>query len=171
MEKAVCSSCQKPKANLACGICASSLCKHCARGLDESDFDFLTPVPKELAHDFYCGPCYDAKVAPALADYYHTVDLAKSVFVFTKDMGKEARLIKRKEAPVRVEDCPDHDETVMRLAFLAAKGQHNALVDVVISDEKVRNEGYQTTRWSGVGVPATIDARRYEKRRELSNPN
>jgi hypothetical protein len=51
----------------------------------------------------------------------------------------------------------------MRLAFLAAKAQFNALVDVDIVPKKVRNFGYQTSLWQGSGVPTVIDASKLQK--------
>jgi hypothetical protein len=50
----------------------------------------------------------------------------------------------------------------MRLAFLAAENNFNALVDVVVTSEKVRNEGYQTTKWKGTGVPVPLDESKYK---------
>ncbi len=171
MDSVACSSCQKPKAALSCGLCGQPLCKYCVQALDEADFSFLPEIPEELGHPFYCAGCFDATVAPQLLEYNEILEQAKGVFVFTKDQGKESRLIKRKEAPLKVTDCVDQNETILRLAFLAARAKHNAIVDVQITSEKVRNAGYQSTKWSGVAIPASIDPRRYEGRPVLSNPN
>ena len=48
-----------------------------------------------------------------------------------------------------VKDCPDRDETIMRLAFFAAQRSSNAVIQVEVTAEKVRNGAYQTSKWSG----------------------
>jgi hypothetical protein len=86
---------------------------------------------------------------------------AKEVMVFFKTQSEETRLIRRVEKPFQVSDCVDRDEVIMRLAFLAAENNFNALVDVSVLSEKVRNEGYQTTKWKGTGVPVQLDPAKY----------
>ncbi len=129
-------------------------------------------MPEELAHAFYCTGCFDDKIHPELAQYEETLDRAKGVLVFMKDQGKETRLIKRKEAQLRILDCDDYDETIMRLAFLAAEAGHNAIVDVDVVSRKVKDGSYQTTKYTGTAVPVSVDPRRYDSDRPtLSNPN
>ena len=74
--------------------------------------------------------------------------------------------MKRAAKPFRVDDCTDRDETLMRLAFLAAKADFNALLDVDIVAKKVRNFGYQTSQWQGIGVPARVDREKLEREEE-----
>jgi hypothetical protein len=54
----------------------------------------------------------------------------------------------------------DRDEALLRLAFFAAQGNYNSLVDVELTSEKVRNGGYQTLKWRGVGVPVHVNKKR-----------
>lgn len=158
-----CCSCQKPKATLQCGLCKSAVCKNCAQFLPEGSFSFLKEIPEDLKHGTYCGPCYDSKVAPELSDYEETMERAKNIAVFFKNQSKETRLMRRAERPFKITDCADRDEALMRLAFLAAKGKYNALIDVDITSEKILSGRYQTSKWSGTGVPTTLDERRINR--------
>lgn len=162
METFVCTSCRLPKADLECENCHAIQCKKCIQVLKKNSFAFLKEVPEELGFKNYCGSCYDEKVLPHLKTYEETMDKAKEVLVFFKGNGEETRLIRRVEKPIRVTDCDDRDETILRLAFYAAQAGYNGLVDVTVTAEKVRNKGYQTTHWQGIGVPVQIDPKKYE---------
>ena len=167
-----CVTCLKTKANLTCGLCAGSLCKKCAEFLAEETFSFLKTVPAELAHSTYCGNCFGEHVAPAQLQYDETMEAARNVMIFMKSQAKETRLIKRKEPEVKVTDCADHDETIMRLAFYAAQLKFNALIDVLITPKKVVDGHYQTTVYTGSGIPAQVHESKLIKDRSLwSNPN
>lgn len=167
-----CVSCQKPKSQLQCEICKSIVCKQCAQFLDENYFSFLSKVPEDLRHTTYCESCYNEKVAPQLETYHHLMEQAKNIIVYDKDQSKETRLLKRTEKPVSVKDCADYEETVLRLAFFAVQAGFNAIIDVDIKSQKVRTGAYQTTMWSGTGVPAHVQANRILKDRSLwQNPN
>lgn len=163
MENIFCCVCQKPKANLVCGICQSAVCKKCAQFTEEDSFSFLDKIPPHLTHGTYCGPCFDAKVAPELASYAETMEKAKDVAVFFKDQGKETRLIKRSNEVFRVKDCLDRDETLLRLAFFAAQKDFNSVIDVDLVSEKIRSGTYQTQRWSGTAVPANISDKKINR--------
>lgn len=167
MKKPLCLSCSRPKATLNCGLCASAVCKSCALFVDENDFSFLKTIPKELTHSVYCGPCYDEKVAPRRAWYDQTMENAKEVLVFFKDQGKESRAFDRTAPVVEVDDCADRDETVLRLAFLAAQGKFNAIIDVDLNSVKIRNAGYQTMKWKGKAVPTQIDLDKLKRKVEF----
>lgn len=162
MKSAICSSCRLPKANLTCECCQALQCKSCAQKLKKDSFSFLTTLPKELSHQIYCGRCFDQKVAPALAEYETHLRKARNVNVFFKTQSEETRLMRRSEKPIKVSGCEDKDETLLRLAFLAAQANFNTLIDVVITSEKVRMEAYQTTRWNGSAVPINLDETRYK---------
>jgi hypothetical protein len=167
-----CSSCHKPKANLVCGICNSSVCKSCAQFVEEDRFSFLPSIPEDLKHTTYCPECFQNKVAPEMAAYDDLMEQAKNIVVFEKDQGKETRLLKRKVPPIKVLDCPDRAETLLRLAFQAAKAGFNAIIDVDLRSEKVKINNYQTTKWSGTAVPTNIDPKWVVKDRSLwQNPN
>lgn len=152
-----CMTCQSPKANLKCGVCDSTVCKSCAHFVDEESLIFMQPVPPQLLHDAYCSVCFDQTVEPIQARYRETIERAKNVNVFFKTQGKETRFIRRSEKPLKIANCPDRDETLLRLAFLAAQAGFNALIDVDISSEKVRLGGWQTSKWQGTGIPAKVD--------------
>ena len=173
MEIKVCVTCNKPKATLVCGICACTVCKYCAQILEEDAFSYLAKVPEKLKHQVFCSTCYDKAVAPELQTYNETMERAKDVLVFLKAQNKETRLIKRPERkPFRISNCADHDETVMRLAFLAAQAGYNGLIEVDVVYEKVKENSYSTHIWSGTGMPANVEARRLIRDRSFSSsPN
>ena len=157
MEKTLCVTCEKPKATLVCGVCESSICKKCAEFIEPNRFAFLSKLPKEFETGTFCHPCFTEKAIPAMENYDQTMEQAKQVSVFFKTQSKETRLIKRLEEPVQVLDCADHDETLLRLAFMAVKADYSVLIDVDIVSEKVRSGAYQTLKWRGVGIPAHVD--------------
>jgi hypothetical protein len=100
------------------------------------------------------------------------MEAAKEILVYEKSQGKETRLIKRIAKPVSVDHCADRNETILRLAFQAALAGYNGIIDVDLKSEKVRDGSYQTTRWSGTGVPTNIESRRIVRDRSIwSNPN
>lgn len=153
MENSNCATCFKPNSQLICGICQAHVCKKCAVFLEEGSFSFLAEIPKDLSHGTYCPSCFNDKVSPELESYNETMERARNVTVFDKNQGKETRLIKRKEQPIRVTNCPDKEEAQLRLAFLAVKANYNTIVDVDIYPQKHRSGSYQTTIWTGVATP------------------
>jgi hypothetical protein len=172
MEKKECTTCFKPKATLECAICHSSTCKYCAQFLEEDAFSFLPKVPPELSHTTYCHACYEQNVAPKMQSYQQTMEQAKEVAVFYKKQNKETRYIKRIEDAVRIVDCADRDETILRLAFHSALANLNSILDVELTSEKVKIGSYQTFKWSGVGIPAHVNPEKLLKDRSLTQtPN
>lgn len=172
MEKLICYLCHKPKATLHCGLCTEAICKSCAQFLDDESFAFLKKVPANLAHTTYCEPCFHNTVTPELEAYQATFERAKNVLVFGKSQSKETRLVKRLEDPVKVVDCPDHDEAVLRLAFFAAQKKYNAIIDVDLKSEKVKTGSYQTSKWTGSGIPAQVIEGKLVRDRSFStDPN
>jgi hypothetical protein len=119
----------------------------------------LKTVPEDLAHPSYCGPCYDEKVAPALASYASAMEQARELGVFYKN-ERNLPAHRPLNKMVKVENCPDRKETLLRLAFFAAEQSCNALVNVELISKKVRNAGYQKTIWSGTGFPAHVFVKR-----------
>jgi hypothetical protein len=156
MNVAVCATCQKPKAHFLCGVCQEAICKQCVHFLEEGSFSFLKKIPDDLNKSTYCGSCFEERVVPELKDYDHVMTLAREVSVFLKSQGKETRLIKRLEDPIRVTDCADKEEILLRLAFLTVQAGFDTLVDVEITSEKVREGGYQRSKWQASGVPARV---------------
>ena len=155
-----CTTCRKPKAelkNLAyCGICKQMSCKDCAHFLDAAAFSFRDKVSADLLHSTYCQHCYDQKIAPELSAYAQEMERAKQVFVFYKKHGY-LRVIRRSKKMLSVRDCPDRKEALLRLAFFAAQQSYNALVEVELTPEKIRNFGYQKSSWSGTAFPAEVE--------------
>lgn len=167
-----CISCDKTKSLLVCGCCQSSVCKNCAQFLAENQFSFLENQPDFLKHSAYCPDCYHSKVQPELDNYDQMMSQAKEILIFNKTQGKETRYIKRTEKPVKVLECTDYDETVLRLAFFAVQKKFNALVDLEITEKKVKTSGYQSTVFSGIAVPAHVTNNKLVKDRSIwQNPN
>lgn len=162
MEKVFCATCKQSKARLECGLCQTPICRTCAQFLERNSFLLLEPeVPSELNHETYCAPCFVKTVGPALSDYEDTVSRARSVLVFTRSRGDETRVVRSSEKKLSVFDCSDEEETLLKLAFIAAQRKYNALLDVEFKSKKIRNGGYQTSLWSGSGIPARVDAAKF----------
>src|ERR1035437_2303760 len=99
----LCSSCQKQKAVLECGLCHAVLCKKCTQFLDEDSFSFLKSIPEELTFN-YCTTCFEGKIRPQLDAYNEDMERAKDIVIFYKAQSKETRLMKRSEKPFKVEN-------------------------------------------------------------------
>lgn len=162
MSATECISCGKPKAVLSCEVCNEALCKKCDQILEPDTFSFLPKVPEELTHLHYCGSCFDSVVAPELDSYHETMERAKNAFVFFTTQRKETPLIKKAREVLKVSNCLDRDETILRLAFFAAQADFNAIIEVEVSSEKIRNGAYQTSRWNGQGIAAQIDGHKLD---------
>lgn len=162
-EKTVCETCRKPAASAECALCANPLCEDCVMAPETGAFHLLPKIPQELSHTAYCRFCYDEKVEPELEKYGETLARAKEVYIFFKTQRKEIPLIRKSKDVFRVAECDDRDETILRLAFMAAAQGYNAVVETEALDKKVRNYGYQVTQWSGSGSPAMIDEEKLSK--------
>jgi hypothetical protein len=163
----LCSACLQPKAslknNLHCGLCEKRLCKDCIQFVEESSFSFLNVVPDALKRGAYCAVCYDQTVAPARESYFETLERAKQVYVFFKK--DHIPLLHRSKTPVTVQDCPDREQALLRLAFFAAEQSFNALVEAKLVSKKVYVRGYQSLRWSGTAFPAQVRTEGLERDR------
>jgi hypothetical protein len=168
MQNAECISCRKPKANFECEICEESVCKNCSHVLDKGTFSFMDEVPELLTRTLYCNTCYDHHVAPELDVYQEIMERAKKVFVFFTTQRKEIPLIRRSKTTVSVEDREDRDDTILRLGFLAAKENYNAITEVTVVSQKIRHGGYQTSVWKGSGIPAQIDEEKMDRQDRLN---
>lgn len=155
----VCKNCRKPKAPYVCGICTEHVCKSCAKFMDEHAFSFARKVPAELKHTTYCPQCFDEKVAEPLHHYEELMEKARDVIYFTKAQTKQTGHIKRKEEPYRVENCEDEQETIMRLAFLAALDGFNTLLDMDISTKKIVIGSHKKTVFNGTAIPVNMEAK------------
>lgn len=154
--EAECVDCRSPKTPFTCGICSGAVCKKCVQGPPHGAFRLMPLIRDELSHPKYCGRCYSETVEPELVNYEETLDRAKQVLVFFKTQKKGLRIQKRERLPDHVEACPDRDETILRLAYLAATKGYNSVIEVEVAAKKVRNEAYQTSVWSGEGVAADV---------------
>lgn len=157
-----CCVCQKPNGNLACTVCTEPICKKCAQFSNAENFSLSDEKPETLPIGTYCGSCYDSHVLERLNAYNDVAERARDIFIYYKAQSKENRFIRRKEKPMKVGNCDDRDEIILRLAYLAAKAGFNCLVDVEISSEKIINGGYQKSMWSAVGIPVNADLNRIQ---------
>ncbi|MGK5084729.1 hypothetical protein WDW37_15655 [Bdellovibrionota bacterium FG-1] len=159
-----CISCRKTQVQHTCGLCGESLCRGCVIFLEEEAFAFRTQVPDELKHTHYCAICFEATVQPELDEYQRIMALAREVYFFFGALRHPLPVLRRAKVPVQIADCIDRDETILRLGFLAAEAGYNGIIEAEVTGEKVRNNGYQKTRWQGIGRPAEIDTGRLERR-------
>lgn len=166
METGRCTSCVNTKAPYTCGKCQGPICKTCVQSLQKNSFPYLNPTPEDLTHKEYCVNCYSSYVGPALDNYNDTIERAKRVMVFHKGLSEETRLMSRAEKPLKLEGCEDKADATLRLAFLAAQKGFNSLIDVDVSPRKIRNAGFQTTKWRAIGVPLTLDEKKYELKKK-----
>jgi hypothetical protein len=153
----LCKTCKKPKAPYQCGLCEDYVCKSCAQFLETEAFVFLKKVPAELTHTSYCYNCFDDKVAGPLHEYNDMIQKAKDVIVYTKEQTKLTRFLKRKEDPIKVENCVDENEALMKMSFYAAQENFNCIIDVQLQYKKVTVGSHKKFVWDGVAVPITID--------------
>jgi hypothetical protein len=163
MTEETCISCRRPKAIHLCGICKESICKNCSQFLAAGTFSFLRTLPEQLSHSYYCANCYDQHVSPALESYNEKMERARNLYFFFITQRKPIPMIKKSKETLRVEECDDRDETILRLAFLAIESGYNSVVEAEITSKKVRNEGWVKAVWQGIGVAANIDVERFER--------
>ncbi len=129
-------------------------------------------VPTELQGGVFCNVCFDSKIQPQIEAYDQDVERTKDILIFMKKQTKETRHVKRTEVPYRVENCADESETLMRMAYMAMKAGFNSVVDVEATGKKVKLGAYQTSTWTGVGLPAHMDLSKIPKDRSIAyNPN
>ena len=164
MAETLCISCRRPNAKHKCGICEEPVCKSCAQFLPAESFPFLTSKPEHLTHTYYCPACHSEKVAPEIESYDEIMSRAKEAFIFFTTQKAGLPILKKAKVPVKVEQCPDRDEAILRLAFAAAQAQYNCVVEVDVAHQKIREGAYQTTNWRAQGFPAEIDAVKMQRR-------
>lgn len=158
----VCASCRLPKATQSCEICLDPLCKKCTEYLSEERVSFWAEKPPLLEFSRFCARCFDQNIAPELSRYDEWLEKAKDVAVLMKSYKGQIPLLRKAKVEVRAEDCEDRAQVILRLAFQAAVQGYNSLVQTDVEGEKVRNAGYQKTRWRGVAFPAEIDSEKLD---------
>ncbi len=162
-----CASCRKAlngRTDFTCECCGERACKSCQEFLPEGTFSFLSTVPETLRHSRYCRVCHEREVLPALDAYNESMEKARGLNFIFKGHGRAIPVLRRAQEAIRIEDCADRDETILRMAFRAVELGFNAVIEGVVTSEKVRNEGYQTSRWKGSCVPVELDVERFERR-------
>jgi len=152
-----CIACRRLGADFDCSLCFEHVCKKCVQKLSGETFAYLPVIPEDLSHIYYCGACFDQEVQPILTQYEEVLERAKSAFIFFKTQRKEIPLIKKSKELLSVQGRPDRDETILRLAYMAAELGFNAVVDVDAVSKKLRNHAYQKHEWCGTGYPAQVD--------------
>ncbi len=168
----ICNSCGSTKSKLACESCQTSVCKNCIQFIDDERFVLNPEITKTILHSAYCPNCFEKEVAPIEEKYKQIATAAESILVYDKIQGKETRLLKRLEKPVFAKQCTDRKIALLRLAYFAAEAGFNGIIDVEIKSDKIRNGSYQTTIWSGSGIPTHIEPKKIIKDRSLTkNPN
>lgn len=163
MSESACAICRAPKVAGNCELCELSACKKCMHFLPEDTFSFWKELPGELSFTHYCSNCQAEHVEPALDRYQELMAQAKEVVFCFDTQKRELPMLSKAKEKVFVESCPDRDETILRLAFQAVELGYTGVVDAVVTSKKLRNEGYQTSSWSGVGLPAMIDIERLNR--------
>lgn len=119
-------------------------------------FSFQKKVPDELKHSAYCMNCFDDKVAAPLAEYNDKMERAKDIILYTKEQTKLTRLLKRKNAPYKVEGCEDEHEAIMRMSFMAVEDRFNCLIDIEIQTKKIVSGSHKKTMFAATAVPINI---------------
>ncbi len=153
----LCATCSSSKVTAECGECHVPLCRKCARFLEEGSFSFFSKEGPELKHTWYCVDCDETILEPARATLAETREKAEDVLVFFTTQKRNPPLLGKAKSAVKVDACPDRDETILRLAYMAAEQGFNAIIEVEVESAKVRNEGWQTSVWKGTGVPAQVN--------------
>lgn len=156
LEKRVCGTCLKPKAELNCKSCGNDVCKYCAQFVSEEQVAFMPEDDVSLKPGAYCNICFEREIKDQVDEYNAILQRAKNVNVYFVTQGKETRMIRRMKESYEVEECADRDEAVLRLAFMAARSGFNCLVDVDVRAKKIRDGAYQTMKWSGTATAANI---------------
>lgn len=116
-----CTTCQKSKPTLHCGICTSKICKKCAQFVDEEMLAYLQRPHNDLLHSAYCQACFDEKISPVKRQYENTLNIARDVSIYYKAQSKETRAYRRKEKPYSVENCMIKSKFLCDSHFLPPK--------------------------------------------------
>ncbi len=162
-----CETCRSDDVTDACKLCENPICDDCILAPPLHTFSLLETIPEPLSHVVYCRFCYDEKVEPEVVRYAENLEKANESFIFFKTQRKEIPLIKKSKEIMRVVDCDDRDETILRMAFIAAEKGFNAVIDVEVQHQKIRNHQHHTHRWSGTGSPAMIDENKLDRQHKL----
>ena len=111
-------------------------------------------VPVFVGHATSVVATFERPISPAEA---------REVYIFFTTQKRPLPILSKEKEQIRVLECDDRDETILRLAFLAAELGCNAVIETDVRHEKVRNAGWQKTAWRGSGFPARVDAEKLER--------
>lgn len=162
---ATCCSCLKSQPQHQCCACKEAVCKKCVQFLSKENFAYAQKMPAELEPGTYCPNCYEQKARPAIQDYESKLAAANDVHIFFRGQGQERRamFLKRRESPLRVTDCIDQEEALMKLAYLAAETGFNALIETEVESEKIHDGSYTLLKWHGTAIPCLGDIGRLNR--------
>jgi uncharacterized protein YbjQ (UPF0145 family) len=102
-------------------------------------------------------------VEPAREDYEQKMAEAKGVYIFFTTQKRPLPILSKESEQIRIDNCEDRDETILRLAFQAVEAGCNAVVETDVISVKVRNAGWQKSAWKGSGFAAMVDAAKLER--------
>lgn len=154
-----CVICNNPKANITCRECDSSVCKSCIEFVGDAlfEYDEYTDETSPVGH--YCSSCYTTTIVPRLDVYNEIVERAKEVSVFSTEKSQESRLIKRTDVKLKIDECEDKEDLIMKLAYMAAKAGYNSIVDMDLVYTKTRDGSFKLANWSGTATAANLNSR------------
>ncbi|NCN26945.1 hypothetical protein GW915_05160 [bacterium] len=159
----LCTQCHSKKFSACCGLCEAKLCKKCRITLDFKDFLLLEEKPDYTSHPPYCPNCYDEKVYPDLLEYRQFETMANEVYFFTTNYREYIHVFSKHTKKVLVHKCDDRRQTILMLAYQAAKLGFNAIISAEIKSKKILvDQGYQSTEWSGSAMPANVDGEKLD---------
>lgn len=150
-----CAICNASKAPQTCRACESSICKNCVEFVSDETFEYADYTDANSPVGFYCSSCYTTDIVPKVDEYEEIVGRAREVTVFNTTQTKEARLIKRTDMNLKIDECEDKDVLLMKLAYLAAKAGHDTLVDVDLVYTKKRDGSFKLANWAGTANATT----------------
>jgi hypothetical protein len=154
MSSSECLSCLNKKASLQCDLCKNPCCKDCIIFIDEDLFELTALLPPKIQDKGLCANCYNIEAMPIIDEYQEILARAKQVNVYDIQQSQETYKMPKHEKPLVVHECDDREETLLRLAFLAAQKGFNTLADVDIQSKKSKQGGsYKKLVWSGRGIP------------------
>lgn len=158
-----CVSCRKSTAESLCGVCGESVCRKCRQFLGEDEFPWAPERPPALRHTYYCDGCFAEHVEPFRDDYEATCELARNINIFFKHSKSLFKVRRRATHGVEIQGGVDRDETILRMAFQAARLGFNALTEVEVESAKIRHAGWQKSTWTGRGWPAEVHSHEMDK--------
>ncbi len=158
-----CDLCKTPKTIRTCEECGKEICKQCVRYSEREAFRFLPNPSPVLQNQIFCYDCFTDKVEPEIEKYQRTLAAAKEVIYLTKNYKGIIPTLRKAKFPVQVHKHVDRRDAIMHMAFLAAHEDYNAIIQADTVQKQLRNEAYQTSEWSGSGLPVVIDIKKFER--------